>query len=260
MNSSEHRLHREDSYLPTPNDTDQGLRAMTAELLAQAPSSSQHSPSEYETNSNRDQAALLQSLTGDNDSLQGGLPLDMVVGDLHHHNNINGLRDGPDVNQLPFLVKNEIDQDLSGTNQQLGQMSTGSGPSTSNHLIGHDALHMGHQAAVAAGLHHHGIPSHYSHMMNPHLQHLQSHHMLHDLAGTDPRHMHYGGGMSSVGPPDCLTTQKAVAFLAGPRERIHVLGNPVEHCPRCQQEGLGTTGWRPHRHIGELKIRYICER
>eukprot|EP01053_Blabericola_migrator_P000834 Blabericola_migrator_1__833@NODE_1205_length_5111_cov_152_599722_g817_i0_p1_GENE_NODE_1205_length_5111_cov_152_599722_g817_i0NODE_1205_length_5111_cov_152_599722_g817_i0_p1_ORF_typecomplete_len850_score95_42Zn_ribbon_SprT/PF17283_2/0_4zinc_ribbon_9/PF14369_6/66zinc_ribbon_9/PF14369_6/36_NODE_1205_length_5111_cov_152_599722_g817_i017124261 len=56
------------------------------------------------------------------------------------------------------------------------------------------------------------------------------------------------------------TSQKAVAFLAGPRERICVLGNPIEMCPRCRQEGFSSSSWRPHRHIGELKIRYICER
>lgn len=87
-------------------------------------------------------------------------------------------------------------------------------------------------------------------------------------AGSDPRHhhhhLHYGSALAPGGPgvgaTDCLTTQKAVAFLAGPRERIHVVGSLVNQCPRCHQEGNGATTWRPHRHIGELKIRYICTR
>lgn len=131
-----------------------------------------------------------------------------------------------------------------------------------------------------------------SHLVSQHLQHLNHHQLLHaephhhhhhlptpNVVSADPRHHHnhhhqisyhhpgpgaltgVGGSSGGAGGAlDCLTTQKAVAFLAGPRERIHVLGNPVEHCPRCQQEGHGSTGWRPHRHIGELKIRYICER
>eukprot|EP00917_Polyrhabdina_sp_WS-2016_P025088 GHVP01054049.1.p1 GENE.GHVP01054049.1~~GHVP01054049.1.p1 ORF type:complete len:413 (+),score=40.64 GHVP01054049.1:29-1267(+) len=65
---------------------------------------------------------------------------------------------------------------------------------------------------------------------------------------------------SHSGSLDSASAQKTVAFQAGPRERIHVYGNPVEHCPRCQMDGLGSTNWRPHRHVGELKIRYICER
>eukprot|EP01069_Polyplicarium_translucidae_P005681 Polyplicarium_translucidae@DN2833_c0_g1_i2.p1 len=73
------------------------------------------------------------------------------------------------------------------------------------------------------------------------------------LAQEGDSHTHYAQAGAAAG-------QKAVAFLAGPRERIHVFGNPVEHCPRCLLEGIGSTNWRPHRHIGELKIRYICER
>lgn len=53
--------------------------------------------------------------------------------------------------------------------------------------------------------------------------------------------------------------QKAVAFLAGPREKIVVLGPAVERCPRCLADGH-QVNWRPHRHLGELKVRYICER
>eukprot|EP01054_Gregarina_sp_Poly1_P002116 Gregarina_sp_Poly_1__2115@NODE_155_length_12405_cov_134_674339_g137_i0_p2_GENE_NODE_155_length_12405_cov_134_674339_g137_i0NODE_155_length_12405_cov_134_674339_g137_i0_p2_ORF_typecomplete_len719_score107_54TniQ/PF06527_11/0_022Zn_ribbon_SprT/PF17283_2/0_33Zn_ribbon_SprT/PF17283_2/9_9e03zinc_ribbon_9/PF14369_6/56zinc_ribbon_9/PF14369_6/30_NODE_155_length_12405_cov_134_674339_g137_i0919311349 len=65
---------------------------------------------------------------------------------------------------------------------------------------------------------------------------------------------------ASSQPSNDSSNQKAVAFLAGPRERICVLGNPIEMCPRCRQEGFSSSSWRPHRHIGELKIRYICER
>lgn len=57
-----------------------------------------------------------------------------------------------------------------------------------------------------------------------------------------------------------LCSQKAVAFVPGPRERICVLGSPIEFCPRCRHDGFGSSPWRPHRHVGELKIRYICER
>lgn len=230
------------------------------------------------------------SLVNDDD----GLPLGRLISGAqdhhllnHHHGGLAGSDGGPNIvsqiSQLPFLVKNEeIEQNLSeaSSSSVQPQMSSSNSSHTGappNHMTGmssHDVLQqhaaLGHQAAVAlhqAGITstHHGSSFHPSaHVINPHLQHLQPHHMLHahELAvGADPRHLHYGGGLpTSVGSPECLSTQKAVAFLAGPRERIHVLGNPVEHCLRCQQEGLGTTVWRPHRHIGELKIRYICER
>eukprot|EP00382_Lankesteria_abbotti_P001304 CAMPEP_0113845268 /NCGR_PEP_ID=MMETSP0372-20130328/662_1 /TAXON_ID=340204 /ORGANISM="Lankesteria abbotti" /LENGTH=513 /DNA_ID=CAMNT_0000814291 /DNA_START=136 /DNA_END=1674 /DNA_ORIENTATION=+ /assembly_acc=CAM_ASM_000359 len=76
----------------------------------------------------------------------------------------------------------------------------------------------------------------------------------------NPTDMRGSSASYNINSHDLMSPQKAVAFLAGPRERIHVFGNPVDCCPRCQQEGFGNVPWRPHRHIGELKIRYICER
>lgn len=298
--------HQEEShgYLSNAatNDptTDQGLRA----LLAQAPELSQHlgvgvpssnpQQTDYQDTINRnhhDQSttSLLQSLSSveiDNNlsrtSTTAGALLEQRGGSLDgmsHGMSVvvspSDLGQTSDVGQLSFMVKNEIDQDLSGSSSSTQQQL--SGAVQQNHLgmpTAHDILqqHIGHQAAAGLHAHHAAAVFHHSHLVNPHLQHLQPHHIMHAhelaaaaaaaaAAGSDPR-LHYGGGIGGAGATstDCLSTQKAVAFLAGPRERIHVLGNPVEHCPRCQQEGLGTTGWRPHRHIGELKIRYICER
>ncbi|EZG66411.1 hypothetical protein GNI_080740 [Gregarina niphandrodes] len=57
---------------------------------------------------------------------------------------------------------------------------------------------------------------------------------------------------------DCATSK--LNYSQPARESICVMGQPLDTCPRCKEEGLGLTVWKPHRHIGEMKIRYICER
>jgi hypothetical protein len=126
--------------------------------------------------------------------------------------------------------------------------------------------HVQHMTAGPSVTHHQLMNQHPALFHSHHLEQQRQQQIFAAAAGGDPRHhhLHYGNtlvpGGSSITAAECLTTQKAVAFLAGPRERIHVMGNPVDQCPRCLQESNTSSAWRPHRHIGELKIRYICNR
>lgn len=165
-----------------------------------------------------------------------------------------------------FLVKNELGYPSAGA-ATGGRVPGGlQVPGTLHHQHGVPAASTHHAAAAAALMSHMHVPPQAAAAQAPPPHHLfHPHHHQSDQLTTDLRMHHHHGYASAAAAggglgQECLSTQKAVAFLAGPRERIHVLGNPVEHCPRCQQEGMGATGWRPHRHIGELKIRYICER